>query len=368
MFSVHSVVKKFLRTLKELEPMTFTTPPRINVLFVLIVTLFACNENKYSDEDVAGSDGLQVLNSDFAKDSVQAYYHKLPIEGSDPASFVALDQFYAKDKKNLYYCNDNSYLNTWPLTWEPAKERRSIEIVDSTESASFISLGLGYVKGQSKVFLDGKKIRVADVKSFRVLISDVAVDDKQAYVKGKPIRGSDGKTFVLIGEEDTTCCGHYGQDSKSIYFISTEKVYAIPSIKRGFKILGNSFSLDEQFVFFENKKLPDVDPNSFRFLDEHFSTDGKSVYYHEKKLKEADPQKFKVFRYKILDTNFSSAYSTDGKLVFWQNSVVRTADPATFSVIADNSEYAKDKSQVFFHDKKIEGDPETFDVSMVEAQ
>ena len=85
--------------------------------FLTAGILLSCNENKYTEEDVESADGLEVLTDDFAKDSLQAYYHKLPIPGSDPATFVALDKAYAKDKDNVYFCFDDSYLNHWPFTW-----------------------------------------------------------------------------------------------------------------------------------------------------------------------------------------------------------------------------------------------------------
>ena len=238
-------------------------------------------------------------------------------------------------------------------------------MIDSTESASFISLGQGYAKGTSKVFLDGKRIRVRDVKSFRVLIKNIAVDDKQAYVAGKAIKGSDGRTFVLISESDTACCGIYARDSKSIYYIIKDEAYYIPSVGRAFRILGNSFAQDDKFVFYENKKLADADPASFRLLDEHFSTDGKFVFYHETRIRNADPLTFKILQFKVSGTYYNSAYSTDGRSVFWESSVIRDADPNTFSIVDETTDHGKDKNHIFFHERIIEGDPKTFDASMV---
>jgi hypothetical protein len=334
------------------------------IIFHLLTIVLTCGCTGYTEKDgktyydgnELGTNGLQVLNKDFAKDSVNCYYHELLIDSADAATFVALDDFYAKDKRNVYYCTDYSYLNTPFLSWEPSKERRNAEILEIADPASFMSLGYGYAKDKSRAYFDGKKFKVRNAETLKALSKDFLSDSEVAYFKTKPVIGSDGKTFQLL---DTAFEG-YARDSKFVYFFNPDGVKIIPCQASTFIKLKAYFSKDDQSIYFRERKIKDADLNTFAILDERFSRDKTHVFFNEKVITGADPTTFTILKEQIYQEDFAnSVFSKDHEKVFWEGSQIIGANPNTFTLLSRG--YGKDDKQIYYHNTIVtEADYKTF--------
>jgi hypothetical protein len=323
----------------------------VTLTCVLSCTGYTEKDGKtYYDGNELGTDGLQILNKDFAKDSVNCYYHELLIDSADAATFVALDDSYAKDHHKVYYCTDNSYLNTPFLSWEPSKERRKAEVIDIADPATFLSLGYGYAKDHSRAYLDGKKFKVRNPASLKVLSKDFLTDSEVAYFKTKPVIGSDGKTFQLL---DTAFEG-YARDAKFIYFFNQNEVKIIPCNAKTFIRMKGYFSKDDRSVYFRERKLKDTDPNTFLVLDERFSRDKTHVFFNDKVIAEANPTSFVILKERIYQEEFAnSVFSKDKQHVFWETSLISGANPQTFKLLSRG--YSKDDKNIYYHNTAVAG-------------
>ena len=147
----------------------------------------------FSDTKVFSDDPdhFQIINDiGWCKDSTHVYYNGLLVEGTDPATFVQLDEgrVYYKDK-------NRAYLSTKPiLDSDPATFRHLIDL---------------YSKDAKNVYYRDQKIEGADSATFEIINKLYAKDAKNIYYKDKILPGADVTTFHAIGKYDFEAADKY---------------------------------------------------------------------------------------------------------------------------------------------------------------
>ena len=135
-----------------------------------------------------------------------------------------------------------------------------------------------------------------------------------------------------ISEKDLGCNMHI--DKKGVYQMVAKYVGCKPT---------------------ERVERPELDAESFRIIDDNYALDKNHVYYPctaDKILTNADPKSFEVYKKGI-------RLAHDAEHVFYNDYLVIDGDPETYTEIT--SSFDKDKNNVYYIGKKIEGaNPEYF--------
>ncbi len=150
-------------------------------------------------------------------DGKSVFVDSTVLEGSDPSSFVVLNQVYAKDSYHVY----------------------TIKIDEESEAML---------------------MPAADPKTFSVLGERYGKDSKHAYWNGSLIANADPASFETFGET------YYAKDAKHVY----RTYYAIDDLHldpRTFKALGYVYIADAKSVYYftddQTKKVVGADPTTF---------------------------------------------------------------------------------------------------------
>lgn len=314
----------------------------------------------------------KVDNSDYYfKDKNSIYYedsgnlHK--IENADLKTFKDLDYNFAKDKNNIYYKNKK---------------------LDGIDAASFEKIEFNFIKdknGLYKIDEDEEKNEIkliplnekVNLENFEEIGGNYYKDDKNLYYFGenefKKIDGSDPNSFEYDNENYT----FIAKDKNNVYF-DGEKVKGI-DVKSAEGIDG-LWIKDKNSVFYRGKKLEKISSNNFNYFDGGISYDkilvDKNGAY---KLLENENQKDKIIPLdsKNIDLKTleridspmdSSNYFKDKNGVYFLNGEkfvkINGANIDTFEVTM-SGKYGKDRNNVYFEEKKMEGEnPKKFEEEM----
>lgn len=246
----------------------------------------------------------------------------------------------------------------------------------------------------------GKTEMNVDLGSFQVLGNDYAKDGEHAYFKSREIDYNiDVPSFKVIE-------GYVPMDKNHVYVL-VDSYYYLSNNSEGFRILEDAdpntylqlsydFAKDKNYVFRNNKKLTEVDYESFEIINDEFCKDRNGIYHYwyQKPLQRIDsitisetisltsycirdnenvffrtermgqesinqimripfdnPDEIKFFDEKAL-------IKIDDKIYFDGN-FLSQADASSFEEVAFG--YAKDMNHVYFLGKIIDGaDPRTF--------
>lgn len=139
------------------------------------------NQGNKTDFDLQS---FELLTSQIAKDKNNVYFiydeYIVPINKSDPASFMMINKDYAKDKKHVY---------------------RLGSIIEGANPLTFKTLTEYYSRDDKNIYLMNFKIPQADVRSFKILNKRfTAKDNHHVYYKGTIIRGADPDTFIALND------------------------------------------------------------------------------------------------------------------------------------------------------------------------
>lgn len=108
----------------------------------------------------------------FGKDSKSVYNRQKRLEGADPETFTIVSEYYAKDKKGVWYLDVISFTR-----------------IENTDFESFVALDRYYSKDKNHVYYKDEILQGADVATFRQCQGKPAsywVDKNQVYLSGKP--------------------------------------------------------------------------------------------------------------------------------------------------------------------------------------
>lgn len=173
--------------------------------------------NRGSDQFIvenADPASFKVLDiSNYAKDKNQVYYKGKVIPKADPASFVPLSDYFAKDNRRGYDGVeeiDSSDGSTFRLLYDSyTVDKKDIyyntsalnvcniekfQLIDSRDINSWATDSCNY-------FFNGFKIPIKDYQSFRILhYSGFSKDKYQAYWGFKVLEGVDSQTFIVLNQ------------------------------------------------------------------------------------------------------------------------------------------------------------------------
>ncbi len=304
----------------------------------------------------------KVNDSDYYfKDKNSIYYedsgnlHK--IENADLKTFKDLDYNFAKDKNNIYYKNKK---------------------LDGIDAASFEKIEFNFIKDKNRLYKideDEEKNEIkliplnekVNLENFEEIGGNYYKDDKNLYHFGenefKKIEGADPNSFKYDNENYT----FIAKDKNNVYF-EGEKVKGI-DVKSAEGIDG-LWIKDKNSVFYRGKKLEKISSNNFNYFDGGMSYDiilvDKNGAY---KLLENENQKDKIIPLdsknidlktleRIESPMDSSNYFKDKNGVYFLNGEkfvkINGADIDTFEVTM-SGKYGKDRNNVYFEGKKMEG-------------
>ena len=311
----------------------------------------------------------KVNDSDYYfKDKNSIYYedsgnlHK--IESADLKTFKDLDYNFAKDKNNIYYKNKK---------------------LDGIDAASFEKIVFNFIKDKNRLYKideDEEKNEIklipinekVNLENFEEIGGNYYKDDKNLYYfeenEFKKIDGSDPNSFEYDNENYT----FIAKDKNNVYF-DGEKVKGI-DVKSAEGVAG-LWIKDKNSVFYRGKKLEKISSNNFNYFDGGMSYDiilvDKNGAY---KLMENENQKDKIIPLdsknidlktleRIESPMDSSNYFKDKNGVYFLNGEkfvkINGADIDTFEVTM-SGKYGKDRNNVYFEGKKMEGEnPKKFE-------
>ncbi len=252
---------------------------------------------------------FQPLNATFAKDDHRGFFRGSEIAGSDGPSFEALSEHDAKDRRAVYYADQElklAYFFEFQLNGR-------VKVVAQADPASYRLFPRApfYARDHKNVFYSGDIFPVKDVETFEVLDSGFSKDKVRAYRDQAEIPDSDGATFTLLFYD-------YAKDKFRVYFTG-----------------------DSQFSV-----VKDAHPASFKTQLEYYATDDKRVY-HKGVVIADNPGTFQYL---------SRGYAKTLTRVFYQGVPVPDADTSSFSILAQPSDEveATDKAGSFNLGKRVE--------------
>ena len=269
-----------------------------------------------------------------------------------------------------------------------------------------------YSKDRNSVFIGGRKIKEADLKTFeRLSVTDYYSKDKnnlyyqevkidkignknlkilysdgvdlikngnKIFAEGKKLNIKSPETFEIILSKYYNFPNLiYGKDDKNVYAISKfDKTYSSKVIKNAdvnsFEVMENSmYTKDKNNIYFTRDntiKLEGADKDSFVIQenDNDFSYDKNNVYFMGKKINGINSDEFRIIN--LNNKNESFYFLTDNKNlyklinIFDEDSgkIVKTklvtietpkVDIKSFGVIKKDSDtYYRDKNNVYYYD------------------
>lgn len=357
---------------------------------------------------------FEALNYEMIKDKNGVYFleniseenenseiktRKLNLKGLDLRSFKKVDDsdYYFKDKNSIYYEDsgnlhkiENADLKTFKdLDYNFAKDKNNIyyknKKLDGIDAASFEKIVFNFIKDKNRLYKideDEEKNEIklipinekVNLENFEEIGGNYYKDDKNLYYFGenefKKIEGADPNSFKYENENYT----FIAKDKNNVYF-EGEKVKGT-DVKSAEGIDG-LWIKDKNSVFYRGKKLEKISSNNFNYFDGGISYDkilvDKNGAY---KLLESENQKDKIIPLdsKNIDLKTleriespldSSNYFKDKNGVYFLNGKkfmkINGADIDSFEVTM-RGKYGKDRSNVYFGGKKMEGEnPKEFE-------
>ena len=319
----------------------------------------------------------------------------LKADGIDLKTLKKLDNGYFKDKNSIYYeLSGNLYkMKNVDLS--------TFEVLNSPYSSSVY-----FAKDKNNVYYNGKKLDGIVPNDFEQIQSYFIKDKNGIYkfeegeneqdLKITPINAKiDFKNFKELDWK-------YFGDDKNIYYFDEESFKKVDKadINSFERIDFTGFFKDKNNVYYEGEKVEGIDMNSIEVVNGMCIKDKNSVFYEGKKLRSISPTNFNIFdggmsydkilvdkngAYKLMENENqkdkiipldsknidlktleridspmdSSNYFKDKNGVYFLNGEkfvkINGADIDTFEVTM-SGKYGKDRNNVYFEGKKMEGE------------
>ena len=352
---------------------------------------------------VKDKNGLHILlNSDDSGIKTR----NLKISGLDLKTFKKLENGYYKDKNNIYYDLDNN------LSTIKNADLATFEVLNSPYSSSIY-----FAKDKNNVYYQNKKIDGLVADGFEQIQSNFIKDRNGIYkfeedeneksLKITPINAK--IDFENLKELDWKYFG----DDKNIYYFDENDFKKLDNadVNSFERIEYTGFFKDKNNVYYDGEKVEGIDMNSIEVINGMCIKDKNSVFYEGKKLRNISPDNFNIFDdglsydkilidkngiYKFIETEDnkktieltrlnsksidletleritspidSSNYFKDKNGIYYMDGnkfvKVNGADKDSFEVTM-RGKYGKDKNNVYFEGKKMEGkNPKEFEEEM----
>ena len=407
-------------------------------------------DDKMEFEKLAGANPktFEIVDDYFARDDKNVYFFNKKVIGVDAKTFEEVGYDIVKDKNGVYFLENVS------------EENENLEIktknlkADGIDLKTLKKLDNGYFKDKNSIYyeLSGNlyKMKNVDLPTFEVLNSPYsssvyfAKDKNNVYYNGKKLDGIVPNDFEQIqsyfikdkngiykfeegeNEQDLKITPinakidfknfkeldwKYFGDDKNIYYFDEESFKKVDKadINSFERIDFTAFFKDKNNVYYEGEKLEGIDMNSIEVVNGMCIKDKNSVFYEGKKLRNISPTNFNIFdggmsydkilvdkngAYKLLENENqkdkiipldsknidlktleridspmdSSNYFKDKNGVYFLNGEkfvkINGADIDTFEVTM-SGKYGKDRNNIYFEGKKMEGEnPKKFEEEM----
>ena len=185
----------------------------IIITSLVIFLLAACNSS--SDKTTEIKNAHYALMNSYSKKTDSVYYTTKKIEEADPETFQAINEFYGKDKNNVFY------------------QTRKIEADPKTAKA----VGPTYLKDKQSLYNSyGKTIHDVDIATFELISEYHAKDQNAIYILssiGKKIKGADPASFESLNWS-------YGKDAQKVFWNTEEIKGADASTFEALETFGNA--------------------------------------------------------------------------------------------------------------------------------
>jgi hypothetical protein len=299
-------------------------------------------DNRIKLKEIVDPQSFTLIDFHYSFDKYYLYYHLRKIEGiADPQSFTTINKHYAKDKYNLYY------------------QHKKVEGIADPQSFTFINNN--YSKDKYNLYYQHKKIEATtDPQSFTAIDVRYAKDKYHVYYRNKIIEGADPNTFNR--NRYATNNGYYlVYEDKNFEYCHGIKISASESesqlCNEEFEDEGDDlkYTIHNNFVYYQNEKLDQIDLNSLSFLGDSYAKDKNAAYYEGRPI--AEEVDLDTFMRMVATVD----YAQDKIHIYYKGKLIEGVDYATFELDRSNLLYSKDKNSVYYRGQKIVGaNPVTF--------
>ena len=321
------------------------------------------------------SKGFEVLNDslDFVKDYKNVYYldresdgitYKVKVldtKGVDIPSFEFLgDSYnkYYKDKNNIYFLNDKD-------------DKMEFEKLVGANPKTFEIIDDYFARDDKNVYFFNKKVIGVDVKTFEEVGYDIIkdknglhilIDSNETEIKVKSLK-ADGIDLKTLKKLDNG----YFKDKNNIYYGLSDNLYKIKNADlQTFEVLTSPYSSsvyfakDKNNVYYNGKKLDGIVPNDFEQIQSYFIKDKNGIYKFEEGENEQDLKitpinaKIDFKNLKELDWKY---FGDDKNIYYFDEDSFKKVDKADINSFEqiDFTGFFKDKNNVYYEGEKVEG-------------
>ncbi|VTX49519.1 DKNYY family protein [uncultured Leptotrichia sp.] len=359
--------KVSLKTLKGADPATF----EFGIISKDKNSVFIGNQKL----EGVSSKGFEVLDDtfNFVKDYKNVYYldresdgitykvEVLDTKGVDIPSFEFLGNSYNKyyrDKNNIYFLNDRD--DKMKFEKLAGANPKTFEIVDDY-----------FARDDKNVYFFNKKVIGVDAKTFEEVGYDIIkdknglhilIDSNETEIKVKSLK-ADGIDLKTLKKLDNG----YFKDKNNIYYGLSGNLYKIKNADlQTFEVLTSPYSSsvyfakDKNNVYYNGKKLDGIVPNDFEQIQSYFIKDKNGIYKFEEGENEQDLKitpinaKIDFKNLKELDWKY---FGDDKNIYYFDEDSFKKVDKADINSFEriDFTAFFKDKNNVYYEGEKIEG-------------
>lgn len=306
---------------------TFRANPGYKIASVIIDNASTTATSSYTFNNLTQNHSIKAtfVPTYYTSNKHGIYFKEQIAPGVDPKTFMVLGDYYAKDRRGVFYSTG--------------------ERIPSADPASFQVLidHPAYAIDNEYVFWASTQIYGADVGTFKVLGESYATDKTNVYYTDQIVTKADLKTFAYKGNG-------YAQDKNNIYHLG--QVFTLS--KQVPQQIGFTYAKNADGVFYNGDEITGADIESFTALSSYYAKDKNRVYYQWTPLGDAATSSFEVISTGITGPNVAR----DANVVYSEFTPL-PLNPKTVRVIGDNF-LADDAAVYFTHDEVIGADPSTF--------
>ncbi len=251
---------------------------------------------------------FEILENDFAKDKNNIYYEGEKIEKINPKSAKIFGSHFVKDEKIVF----------------DADEKKELKDVDTIET--FVYLDFFYARDKNNLYFYGQKVKGVSPNNFEFWTSLSSVPDniiksgndfylvyennsnEKIYAKKMdfPIDKDTFESFSMRVYKDKNNFYYYDEtdDIKKgktlIKFKNEADIKTLKFLKEKNGEKSDEYIKDEKNVYYvdeenvEIKKIENADYKTFQVIEYLYAKDKNNVYYQGKKLNNVNPNYFKI--------------------------------------------------------------------------
>ncbi len=338
-------------------------------------------------------DSFEIIEHDVIRDKYHVFIHKRSVSfamasqlrpeqqfiilgGADPATFILMNDFWAKDCNHHYYnfVRQNIGYDTFShLTESIVKDQHSVFIkCDDTFNRTAVS-GVGvkafderYIyddnhlywhQGKYEQDIDGsfntttwlECVPYKDINTLKVLDDDYFIIDSKVYLGAEELPNAKANEFELLSNFA------FGCDSQQVFYLAKPLEKVVPEHFTLLSPSGN-YSSDKNHLYFKQQLIGPYSDERVELSNNDFLKTTDAVYYQGTQLESVDVQEFALLE------RFAM-YGCDGKTVYFGHHKIHRVDLDSMEVV-NRDKLLKDADAVYWHEKKVLGaDPKTFTIS-----